>query len=164
MERFAPPTGEFGYFPSHLMEFTVTGERLDVQRPEGILAGDEPAVKRISADGPEYTSSQIVEFLFLCAPILIPPTLFALCSSFGALGIDEAEAQLIELQLGLAQNFGQEKFGDLSIADWKRELGERIPFRLGAEPGEDRSVYKFKQFLQACWKAFCADGQLVIDG
>lgn len=71
---------------------------------------------------------------------------------------------MIDLQLGLAHNFGQEKLGDQTIAEWKLELGEKIRFVLRPEPGEDRSVFKFKQFLHACWAAFCADATLIIDG
>lgn len=163
LNQFNPVGGDGGYVPHHIKYGKITGELVDSSRG-GLLESPKPFVKHIGDEAKGYTSSQLMHFIFACCPEAIPQTLFGLCADFGAIQITEGQSDEVTMLLLMYQLTGGRNSEEETSGEWKRRLGETIPFQMKLDPTEDRSIFKFKEFFLACWTAFICDASLVVDG
>lgn len=116
VERFAPPLGAQDHLVRRLVEDEISGAHLDARRPlapddePSLLAAAEPARKRLTPEGPEVSSSQLLECLLSSQPTLDPRLLFSLCVDFHVL--EPPREVIVEIADRLERECGRDDMAD----------------------------------------------------
>jgi hypothetical protein len=151
-----------GYVAHQITERNITGEWLDRTRNGG--RSDHPedlqlifkaprALERVVEDR-TWSSSQILEYLFSCEPVINPITCLGLATDFQIVKIDTETSSLLNAWL-YSRNLGDPFDLDITAL-------EDLEICIHFEDDEDPSLTQLKIFLIACWVAFLAGVNLRI--
>ncbi len=170
MDHFNPPDGEKGYLPYHIRDSKVTGAYVDTRRPgprgeEPYLYASPKAIyKRVSADGPEYSSSQILEFLSGCQPKILTATLYGLCIDFNVVNLEPSDKAMLFLHTA-AEHTGIEVSAEdtQKITELRMRLAKKLDLVNPPQADDEDSVNDLKGFLASCWLAYLCGMPLRVD-
>ncbi|MEQ8822570.1 MAG: hypothetical protein RLY93_20225 [Sumerlaeia bacterium] len=183
IDQFQPSQGANSYLPHHILSNNIDGLGFDMRRgpmpdpseikdparmPPMPLVLSPKAPRKEIGEGTSISTSQILDFMIGCQPIVMPISCLGFLNDFKALDLDDgAYIHLNALVLMWERMRGAEGVPQEKLTEMRAAIDEILlpaNFLLAPQADDDPGIHGFKSFLYFCYVSLGSGAVLLVDG